>query len=95
MSFNRKRRLKNPAPVTCESLTGTIVLVLTGRTRGKKMVLLSTVTDKDGKCMALVADGVRYTVKAPKLKAASHLEELQEKCETLKDEEIKKSVYNQ
>ena len=95
MSFNRKRRLKNPTPVSGDSTEGSLVRVLTGRTRGKMMVLISTFTDRSGKCMAYVADGVKYTVSEPKLKAASHLELLEGKSAALTDEAIRKSVCNQ
>lgn len=95
MSFNRKRRLKNPTPVNGDSTKGSLVRVLTGRTRGKIMVLTDTFTDKSGKCFAYVADGEKYTVSEPKIKAASHLELLCGKCDAVTDEEIKKSVSNQ
>jgi len=95
MSFNRKRRLKNPTPVSVDCTQGSLVKVLTGRTRGKLMVLTGTFTDKSGKCFAYVADGGKYTVSEPKIKAASHLELLDCKTCALTDEEIRKSVCNQ
>ncbi len=95
MSFNRKRRLKNPTPVSVDCTQGSLVRVLTGRTRGKIMVLTGTFTDKSGKCFVYVADGKKYTVSKPKIKAVSHLELLFGRCDAVTDGEIKKSVSNQ
>ena len=95
MSFNRNRRLKNPTPVNGDCTSGSLVRVLSGRTRGKIMVLTGTFTDKSGKCFAYVADGGKYTVSKPKIKAASHLELLEGRICAVTDEEIRKSVSNQ
>ena len=88
MSFNRKRRLKNSNPFTAEHGAGTVVTVLTGRTRGKRLVVTGMYTDKYGKSMAFCADGVKYTVENPKKKAASHLEFVS-KTDAGTDNEIK------
>ena len=59
------------------------------------MVLTGTFVDESGKCMAYVADGIKYTVSEPKLKSASHLELLEDRICAVTDEEIRKSVCNQ
>ena len=93
MSFNRKRQLKNPTPFTSKYGIGSVVRVLTGRTRGKTFVVTDVFNDKYGKSMALIADGVKYTVNNPKRKAASHLEFVR-KTDARTDEEIVKLMSN-
>ena len=74
MSFNQKRRLKNPNPFKSEHGVNTQVRVLTGRTRGKVFTVTGIFTDKNGKLFAYIADGEKYTGINPKKKSASHLE---------------------
>lgn len=93
MSFNRKRQLKNSNPFTSEHGAGSLVRVLTGRTRGKNLVVTGMFTDKYGKSFALCADGVKYTVENPKKKASSHLEFVS-KTDAKTDKEIQKLVSN-
>lgn len=95
MSFNRKRRLKNPNPFKEEHGAGTVVRSLAGRSRGKTYVVTACFTDKYGRLFATVADGKKYTVSEPKPKSAKHLEVL--RCEGCvgTDEEIVKLLSEQ
>ena len=94
MSFNRKRQLKNTNPFDLSYGKGSVVRVLTGRTRQKLMVVTEVFTDKNSKGYALVADGKKYTVNTPKKKSVSHLEFIKSSDATT-DEEIVKLLENQ
>ena len=95
MSFNQKRRLKNPNPFNKEYGAGTVVRCLAGRSRGKTYVVTETFTDKYGRLFATVADGVKYTVNEPKPKSAKHLEVLGCGAKAGTDEEIRKLLSEQ
>lgn len=95
MSFNRKRRLKNPNPFNEEYGAGAIVRSLAGRSRGKTYVVTETFTDKYGKLFATVADGVKYTISEPKPKSVKHLEVLGSIAKAKTDEEIRKLLSEQ
>ena len=94
MSFNRKRQLKNSNPFKVEYGTGSVVRALAGRTRGKFFVITDTFTDVHGKSMALMADGVKYTVSNPKKKNITQLEFVAN-SDAKTDEEILKLLSNQ
>lgn len=90
MSFNRKRRLKNPCPFDRVNRSQVLVRVLSGRTRYRPMVVVRVFEEK-GKLMALVADGDKYSVSMPKRKAAAQLEYIRD-CSAKTDEEIRSVV---
>lgn len=94
MSFNRKRKLKKTNPFEVCHGAGSVVRALSGRTRGKIFVVTGTFTDKHGKSMALMADGVKYTVKNPKKKNITQLEFVRS-SDSKTDEEIVKLLSNQ
>ncbi len=95
MSFNRKRRLKNPNPFKEEHGTGAVVRSLSGRSKGKTYVVTDSFTDRYGRLFANIADGKKYTVAEPKPKSAKHLEVLGCEGVVLKDEEIRRLLSEQ
>lgn len=76
MSFNQKRRLKNPNPFVSAHAAGSLVRSTTGRSRGREFTVTAVFTDKHGRLFAAVADGKKYTALEPKIKSAAHLETL-------------------